>query len=72
MGRKDKAPMPEGEKCSVCPEPATEYCPYCMDEYDTAPRFVPTTFYCAKHYESVVENGHCCYGSEQIYGKFQS
>lgn len=60
--------IPTGEKCANCEKPATEYCPYCMDEYDSNPRFIPTTFYCQNHYISTVETGNCCYESEQIWG----
>lgn len=69
---KNDLKIPKGEKCCICYELATLYCPFCVDEYDTYPRYVPTTFYCVKHYTSVVENGHCCYESEQIYGTYKS
>lgn len=65
---KNNLPIPDGQKCMVCEELATAYCPFCLDEYEDAPRFVPTTFYCESHYEKVVQTGNCCYGSEKIYG----
>lgn len=65
---KAKIEIPVGEKCGICQKPATEYCSYCMDEYDSAPRLVPVSFYCTDHYISVVETGNCCYGSEQVWG----
>jgi hypothetical protein len=63
--------IPEGQKCGLCEELATTYCPFCMDEYDTGPK-IPVSFYCDKHYESVVERGHCCYEAEQVYGIYGS
>lgn len=61
--------LPKDAKCIICNEKATTYCPYCVDEYDTAPRFVPVSLYCNKHYETVVETGNCCYENERIYGE---
>lgn len=62
--------IPDGEKCTVCSKPATTYCPFCLDEYDHAPRFVATSFYCDEHRISVVETGNCCYESERVYGVY--
>ena len=61
--------IPKNAECAVgvCGNAVTQYCPYCLEEYDTPPRKIPSTFYCDEHYIKVVETGNCCFGNEQIY-----
>lgn len=64
--------IPKESACCICQKPATHYCPYCVEEYDTAPAYVPSTFYCDEHYEKTVQTGNCCYENEKAYADYKS